>query len=442
MNDVLRRQAEERPDSPAVITAEGVVTWATLEAQVTTTARSLAETGAGEGDVVAVDADGSIRTLVVLHAAWRLGVAAAPLHPKLTARERQAAIDALEGFEPEPPKEPGLETAAILWTSGSTGSPRGIVLPARAFRHNALATASRLSLDSSDRWLTTLSLAHVGGLAMVARAAHVGSAVVLADAFATGSFHDRCRAHHVTHASLVPTMLLRLVNEGRPAPPSLRAVLVGGAAATPELVSRAIGLGYPVALTYGLTEAGSQVATATPDETRADVATVGRALDGVELRIDDRDRICVRGPTLATAIVGEGSLPIDDDGWLVTGDVGALDENGVLRVGGRADTRIITGGVNVDPLEVERALTALDGVKEACVVGRPDPEWGMRVEAVVVLDEGADSLDGEALRTELAEQLSPAKLPKAFHTLDALPVNRNGKVDRAAVVGLIESTSR
>lgn len=439
MNDVLQRQAEERPHSPAVITDQGVVTWATLAAQVATTAQSLADTGAGEGDVVAVDADGSVRTLVILHAAWSLGVATAPLHPKLTPRERQAAIDALEGFEPESSDDPGLRTAAILWTSGSTGLPRGIALPAKAFLHNASATASRLSLDASDRWLTTLSLAHVGGLAMAARAAHVGSALVLMDAFTTTAFHEECRAHSVTHASLVPTMLLRLVNEGRSAPPSLKAVLIGGAAATPQLISRAIGLGYPVALTYGLTEASSQVATATPEETRADATHVGRALDSVQVRIDDRGRICIRGPTLATAVVGEGALPIDDEGWLVTSDVGTLDDGGVLRVGGRVDAQIITGGVNVDPVEVERALTALEGVKEACVVGRPDPEWGTRVEAVIVSSEGTGAADVEALKSELAKTLSPAKLPKAIHVVEALPLNRNGKVDRASVLRSLEA---
>ncbi len=435
--DPVSENARTRPEAVAVVADQGVVTWKSLDHQVEQTVQHLSAAGADPYDVVAVDADYTLRTIIVVHAAWRLGVAIAPLHPGLTPTERKAAHAALEAFEPD--RESSVdshraqETAAVVWTSGSSGEPRGVALPARSFAHNAVATAQRLGLEPTDRWLTTLSLAHVGGLALLARAAHLGCAVVLSKGFSAEDFRQQCDAARVTHASLVPTMLARLLDDGTRAPDSLRAVLLGGAAAPPSLVERAIALGYPIALTYGMTEAGSQIATATPAQVRADPGSVGAPLDGVELRFDSDGQILVRGPTLATHIVGEGALGIDTDGWLHTGDFGDLRDDALLHVGGRLDARIVTGGVNVDPLEVERALTELPAITSACVVGLPDPEWGERIEAAITVAEGAPDPEIESVRAQLRGRLSAPKLPKRVLVVESLPLGRNKKIDRDRV---------
>ncbi|MGD8872241.1 MAG: AMP-binding protein, partial [Gemmatimonadota bacterium] len=246
----------------------------------------------------------------------------------------------------------------------------------------------------------------------------------------------------VSHASVVPTQLLRLLDargDRRP-PQTFRCALVGGARAPTDLIRRAQALGWPLALTYGLTEATSQVATAPPALTATKPGTVGRPLESVEIRLADDGEILVRGATVVS-----GYLAVDDrdvaapDGWLHTGDLGRLDEDGDLWVTGRRVDRIVTGGVTVDAVEVEEAIRGYDGVRDVCVVGLPDPEWGERVAASVVPLEGAIDLD--ALTTFLRGRLSGPKLPRVLRASPELPRNANGKVDRGAVREVLSAPS-
>jgi O-succinylbenzoic acid--CoA ligase len=231
----------------------------------------------------------------------------------------------------------------------------------------------------------------------------------------------------VTHLSAVPVTLARLLEarNGRRAPSTLRCVLLGGAAAPPALVDRAIALGYPVALTYGLTEATSQVATAPPDEVRTKPGSVGRPLRGVEVRLGTDGEIFVAGPTVAGAAARGG--------WLATGDLGRLDADGDLWVTGRLSDRIVTGGVTVEPGEVEAALLHHPSVAEVAVIGEPDETWGERIVAVVVPRDPTRPPSLEGLLELARDSLGPAKRPRAVRIVDALPRNANGKVDRAAL---------
>ncbi|MDT8369557.1 MAG: AMP-binding protein, partial [Longimicrobiales bacterium] len=247
----------------------------------------------------------------------------------------------------------------------------------------------------------------------------------------------------ITHASLVPTMLRRVLDarpEGADAT-GLRAVLVGGAAADPDLLRRAVEAGIPVAATWGMTETASQVATATPAETAADPTHAGRALPGVALRASAAGRLEVRTPTLALGELVDGRVrPLaDGEGWFATDDLGAIDPHGFVRVTGRLSDRIISGGVNVDPVEVEREIRALDWARDVAVFGVPDPEWGERVVAAVVVapgeGRGAPALLA-ALLAALPDTLSGARRPKALYRVDAIPLNANGKVDRRRLAQL------
>ncbi len=235
--------------------------------------------------------------------------------------------------------------------------------------------------------------------------------------------------------SLVPTQLLRLLEaaEGAPPPASLRCILLGGAGTPSSLLERALAGGWPVALTYGLTEATSQVATAPPAATRRKPGSVGPPLHGVELRIASDGEILVHGSTLATCYVGEGAGPLtDEDGCHHTGDLGRVDHEGDLWVIGRRIDRIVSGGVTVDAVEVEDALRSHPGVADACVVGVADSIWGERVAAWVEPNWGA-ALDLHEIDAYLRTRLAPAKLPRRFHFGSGLPRNANGKMDRAAV---------
>jgi O-succinylbenzoic acid--CoA ligase len=431
----LLDEAAGAPEAVALVTPERTWTLEQVDLAVSERAEELRAQGTPAGTIVPLTVDPDVETVLRLLAIWRVGATPAPLNSKLTEAERSAASHALEGRR--------SDAQAVLWTSGTEGRPRGVAISYRNFAASALASRARLDLIPEDAWLASLSPAHVGGLALVTRALLVGSRLVVVGAFDAGRTLGLIAAGTVTHASLVPTQLLRLldISGGQPPPDTFRCALIGGAHAPDGLVSRALDAGWPLALTYGMTEATSQVATASPELTRRKPGTVGKPLDGVEVRIAADGEILVRGPTVAMGYVGTDVTDVvAPDGWLHTGDIGRLDDEGDLWVTGRRAERIVTGGVTVDAVEVEEALRAYPAVADACVVGLPDAEWGQRVAAWVVPE--GDGVDATELGHFLRGRLSGPKLPRVLHVGDVLPRNPNGKVDRAAVLRELSARQR
>lgn len=468
--DALAAQARERPGAPALLGAEPL-SYAALDERVETLARGLVAAGVAPGEPVALVARPRPEALVAVHAIARAGASLAPVHPSWTDEEAVRFLDAVRprlvlagagctdqarrvvqapplvllsgggsaralAASDLPPSEATLpgpaEIAALVATSGTAGLARVARLPRAGLDHVTRASASRLGLRPDDTWLASLQLAHVGGIALVLRAALTGAAVRPLERFDAAAVAGLAEEGAFTHAALVPTMLHDLLRErgGAEAPAGLRCLLVGGAGAAPSLVEEATRLGYPIALTYGLTEASSQVATAPVHEVARDPTRVGPPLRGVSVRLSDEGEVLVAGPTVFSGYL-DGQGPVRD-GWLHTGDLGELGADGTLRITGRLSARIISGGVNVDPSEVEAALVTHPGVAEAGVVGVPDPRWGERVVAgVVAREDGA--VDAEGLAAFLAGRLAPAKRPRAYAFLTELPRNANGKLDRAAL---------
>ncbi|TDQ58511.1 O-succinylbenzoic acid--CoA ligase [Actinomycetospora succinea] len=350
-----------------------------------------------------------------------------------------AALAALEGRGPavlpigpgDPAPGPDLlapvddDVAAVVTTTGSTGAPKAVLLPAAALIASADATYARLG--PPGRWLLALPAHHIAGLQVLLRSARAGSPAVVMDlrsGFRPDAF--AALAPGVAYTSLVPTQLVRLLDAGGAALDALRgvtAVLLGGAAADASLLARAAAEGVPVVTTYGMSE------------TCGGCVYDGRPLDGVTVTLEDDGRIRLGGATVAAgyrgAVSAADTAAFLPDGFR-TNDLGAWSADGRLEVLGRADDVIVTGGEKVAPATVERALLALSGVREACVVGVPDPEWGARVVAAVV----GDGLDAEALRAAVAPGLGRAA-PRAVTVLDALPLRGIGKPDRAAVRALL-----
>lgn len=499
--DVLGSAVASWPDALAL--TDGVRRW---------TYQDLAETVAPlrarlDGARAALVLDPSAGAVIGLHAALSSGALVAPLNPRLTEAELSASLAAItpdhvvtsraherrvadaawaagmgldrDGIAPAQgtptgsggdlvllrcsrtgrraaPSSPDAgagDALAVVWTSGTAGRPRGVLLLEAAFRHSAEASRERLGLGPKDRWYLSLSIGHVGGLALVLRAAMLGAGLVTRGGPDIADLSDLIDSGEVTHASLVPIQFRRLIEHRgeRPLPATLRCLLVGGGPAHRDLVERAVAAGYPAALTYGLTEATSQVATAPPALVREKPGTVGPPLRGVDVRIAPDREILVRGPTLAAGTLGGDALAVDDEGWLHTGDLGELDEAGHLWITGRISDRIVTGGFTVDPTEIEAVLEAHPAVREVAAVGIPDQEWGERIVAVVVLEHGraTDRLDGGsggAVRDVVSElealcrgRLTSPKVPRRWLVLDALPRNPNGKVDRDQVGSLVVS---
>jgi O-succinylbenzoic acid--CoA ligase len=429
--DFVVEAAARWPDRPALTGDRRSWTYSELDAWVEELARRIRdEDGARSGEVLALTAEPEPQGVAFLFASWRAGLTAAPLSPLLSEPERAQALRALTAVRPP-------EGRAILWTSGTSGRSRGVVLSEEGLRASAAGAARRLGLGEADRWLLSLSVAHVGGLALVTRSVLLGAELIAIGRFEAERVSDLIDAGRATHLSLVPTQLSRLLDARgtRPAPPTLRCALIGGAHATEGLVRRALDAGWPLALTYGMTEMTSQVTTASPDLVRRKTGSVGAPLEGVEVRIDTGGEIVTRGPTQALGYLGLDVSLADEEGWYHTGDLGVLDEEGHLTVTGRCSERIVTGGISVDPLEIEGVLRAHPAVREACVVGVPDPDWGEKLAAAVVPIE--TQLDLEAVDAWSRERLGGPKRPRRWLVLDALPLNRNGKVDRAAVLALV-----
>ncbi len=414
----LPRAARTHPERPAV----NELTYAELLAHAREAAAALAARGVGPGQRVALALPPGTTFVVALHAVWLLGAVVVPHDLRLTPGERPPADHLVEHLERAPAEERALAAAHDLdapalglQTSGTSGSPKPVTLTFGNLLWSALGSAAALGVAPEDRWLCTLPLSHVGGLSIVVRSAIYATHALVHERFETQRVLAALATGGVTLVSLVPTTLQRLLDAGLRAPPDLRCALLGGAPVPPALQARAAVLGVPVAQTYGLTEACSQVTTQAPGERGADA---GPPLFCTRVRVAEDGELHVRGPTLAGG------------GELATGDLGHLDADGRLTLTGRKADTILTGGENVAPTEVEAVLGEHPDVAEAAVHGRPDPEWGEAVVATVV---ARAPVSEEALRAHCAARLAPFKVPKAIAFADALPRTRSGKLLRRAL---------
>jgi O-succinylbenzoic acid--CoA ligase len=466
--DWLAARAAASPDAEAVAAAEGVLTFGALDAGATAAARRLAAVGVARGTRVALALGSGLPFVVLAHALARLGAVMVPLNTRLApaeaswqladsrarlvvcddahgslaagaARATGARVLALDELEAAIPAEVALDHGAdlaapqgIIYTSATSGRPKGALLSFGNHWWNAIGSALNLGLHRDDRWLVPLPLYHVGGLAVVWRGAIYGIPVAIHDRFDPDAANHAIDAGGVTIISVVSTMLRRMLDArgDRPYPSALRCVLLGGGPAPVELIERCLAAGVPVAPTYGLTEAASQVATLRPDEVARRPASSGRPLLPVEVRADGEE-ILVRGPTV---MLGYADRPEETaaalrDGWLRTGDLGRLDDEGYLYVLDRREDLIVSGGENVYPAEVEAVLMQHPAVADAGAIGVPDPEWGQAVMAVVVPRPGAH-LDEAAVRAFCADRLARYKVPRRIWAAAALPRGPGGKLLR------------
>jgi O-succinylbenzoic acid--CoA ligase len=437
VDDWLARAAEALPDRPALIAADGTRSFAQLEQEARAAAARLAALGAARGDRVGLVVELTPQCVVLLHAFTKLGVVVVPVDPRAPAPAVEGMLDAagaelvirdpgeVLGATPDAGADlqDGFDTDSphcVIHTSGTAGQPTPIELTYGNHLWSAIGAGVRIGVAPTDRWLACLPLHHIGGLSIVLRCALYRIPLVLQPFDAVG-VGDAIERHGATIVSLVPSMLARLLDAGAPLH-RLRCAVIGGGPAPVQLLQRAIAAGAPVAPTYGLTETASQVATMPPAETPQRLGSAGPPILETEVRIDDDGRICVRGSTVAPGFAGP-------DGWLVTGDLGRLDEDGYLYVLGRADDVIVTGGKNVSPGEVEEVLLEHPRVADAAVHGRDDPEWQQAVVASVVLA-GDNGVSEEELRAFCRERIAPHKVPKAVNFVAELPRNETGKLLR------------
>lgn len=506
--DLLADRVETIPDRTALVDADRDEQWTyrRLHVRVERRAGVLSDRGVEPGDAVGLLMKTGVSFVELVHAAMRLRATLVPLNVALPAevlasQVERAALDwlvcaseteatAVELLDPERvfavrrptsesvhiPDRPSRDairtldrptnrladsdpidrdhvdhvpvdrdwTELIQFTSGTTGEPKGVRLTAGNLVASASASASRLGVDPSDRWLVCLPTYHVGGLAPVIRSTLYGTTVVLQRAFDAEGTPRAMGEYEITGVSLVPTMLVRMLDAGWTPPGHLRFVLLGGAPASAELIDRCEARGVPVFPTYGSTETASQIATATPAEAFEHEGTVGKPLERTEVTVVDEagdpvgpgtiGELVVDGPTVTPGYLDdEQTAAAFGPHGLQTGDVGYRDEGGRLWVVGRTDDTIVTGGEKVHPARVADAIREHPAVEAVAVVGIPDPEWGERVGALVVGGVDRKALDVDGLSDHCRERLAGFEVPKTWGFADELPRTASGTVDREVV---------
>jgi len=348
------------------------------------------------------------------------------------------------------------EPAVVIFTSGTSGKPKAVLLSHRALLaglHQLLHVSKRLPQqideNSGDVGLHTGPLFHIGGVQTLQRALTVGGTLIMPSGkYDPAEALELIERYRVSRWSAVPTMVSRLLEhpdiQTRDVS-SLRSLTVGGAPIHLELLEKIRtglpGAGARVPTGFGLTENGGQATAASGRDTAERPGGLGRPLPCVEVSflphagLPDAE-VLLRSPTQMIGFLGDEESPIDGEGWLHTGDLGRLDEDGHLWITGRSKDLIIRGGENIAPVAVERALMTVPGVTEVAVVGIPHPDLGEEVMAYVVTEDQQQT--PETLAAALRGTLSSFAVPTRWHIQhEPLPTNHAGKIDKAALPGLV-----
>lgn len=377
--------------------------------------------------LIAIDLPGGEAFVAAVRRAWTAGDAVLPIDQRLPVAARLALLDSMAPAaivdvdgERTVPNGRGVDDgdALVMPTSGSTGSPKGVVLTHAQLDASAAATSARLGVAPDDHWLACLPLAHIGGFSVLTKAWAAGTPLTVLPGFEAGAVTAAAR-QGCTLVSLVPTALARID------PALFRLILLGGSRPPADRPANCV-------TTYGLTESGGGVVyDGRPlDGVEVRIGSIGTSSTGSDVESEGEGEIFLRGPMLTRAY-RDGTVPLDDHGWLATGDLGEWRSDGRLHVAGRRGDLIITGGENVWPETVEAALREAAGVADAAVAGVPDPEWGQRVVAWIVPADAADPPSLSRLRAAVAERLPTFMAPKEIVVIDVVPRTALGKVVRA-----------
>ena len=483
--DWLKRQASTYPDIIAIQNGSTSLTYGQLYHDVGKLAGALALSGVDTGQRVAILARHGISFAVGMHALMQLDAILVPINYRLTSREiawqlQNADVHlllydeqyaelahkvadelpvplSLWNLQTHPTEDTPVyrthvnlsNTQVIMYTSGTTSHPKGVMLTYENHLWMAMASALQLGLHNNDKWLAPTPLFHMSGLGVLMKSVIYGTTAVLHDTFDPDAVNHTIDNDGITLISVVPVMLQRMLEArgGRPYPRHLRCVLLGGSSAPKPLLEQCARIGLPVAQSYGLTEACSQVTTLSPHEGLRKAGSYGKPLFPTEVAIvKDNElvgpgvegEIIVRGPTVSPGYFNnpEATAKAFKDGWLYTGDVGYLDEDGYLYTLDRRKDLIVSGGENVYPAEVEAVLLTHPAVADAGVVGFEDPTWGQAPVAFIKLRLAAE-VTTEELQAFCRDRLAGYKVPKRIFWVDSLPRNASGKLMRGKLRAIV-----
>lgn len=466
----LTKQAYLSPNNKAITVHEGEsLTFSQLKKRSKSFARKLATINVKKQEKVAILSDNCLDMVIAIHALSYLQCVVVFLNTRLTATElnyqlENAQVDLLITNHSQ--KKSGLNVKNIMtyeeiydekeqqtvhlieeinlahpftmmYTSGTTGHPKGVVHTYGNHWWSALSSALNLGLHKNDKWLATLPLFHVGGLSILMRSVIYGISIYLFEQYDRQAVHDALMTKNITIASLVTVMLRDLINELGDTfyPETVRCLLLGGGSIPEAVLQQVKQKKLPVFQSYGMTETSSQIVTLSSDDALKKLGSAGKPLMPAQLKINEKDEhgigeIFVKGPMVINGyynneLANEQSFI---NGWLKTGDLGYLDEDGFLYVIDRRSDLIISGGENIYPSEIENHLLKNSNVIEAAVVGKHDDKWGEIPVAFIVTND--KNVSKEKIKQKLTLSLASYKIPKAIYFLDSLPKTASNKIQR------------
>ncbi|MDN4607802.1 o-succinylbenzoate--CoA ligase [Sporosarcina highlanderae] len=466
----LLKRSSLTPNRTALSFEDRQWTFLQLKEEAVLIARKLRMNGLVEGDRIALLGPSTPDMVFVIHGCLLAGLEIVMLNSRLSAKEILWQLDDSNAFrlivEDELFHQIGIKdvpmitfsslqsseqrdlsvsemwdasrTITIMYTSGTTGFPKGVRQTAGNHTSSALSSVLNLGLTDDDRWLCTMPLFHISGFSILVRSVIYGMEVRLYNKFDTESVVDELRKGSVTRMSVVGTSLQRILDEfektGNVAHPNFRTMLAGGGPVPDNYLRRAEDCKLPVLQTYGMTETSSQTATLSAEDALRKSGSAGKPLFFNQIKIRDTEKagefgeVLIAGPHVTPGYIGHAAErdPLED-GWLPTGDIGYFDQEGYLFIVDRRSDLIISGGENIYPAEVENVLLSHPNVTEAGVCGKAHPEWGSVPVAFIVV---SGEVTEEDLEVHCQQLLARYKVPKAFYFVDQLPRNASNKLLR------------
>ena len=465
----LTKQSQLSPKRSAIELVNGEsITFQELEERSKQFAGRLAALGVDKGQHIGVLSSNSLEMVYTIHALSYLGAVAVMLNIRLTDGElnfqlNDAEVEFLITDQEQTQRNLNVaqmvtykeiaeqdqaetrnfredihldDAFTIMYTSGTTGQPKGVVHTYGNYWWSCIASALNLGLHHNDKWLISLPLFHVSGMSTLMKSAIYGMPIYLMKKFDETKVHEAIMHDNITIVSVVTVMLQRLMEklgEDR-YPETMRCFLLGGGPAPRILLEKAKAKSIPVFQSYGMTETTSQIATLSAEDALTHIGSAGQALLPAQIKIaepaeDGVGEIIVKGPMVTKGYYKneEANEESFQNGWLYTGDLGYLDDGGYLYVVDRRTDLIISGGENIYPSEIENALLKIPAIKEAGVTRMEDEMWGHVPVAYVVLQE---PITEEEIIEALHDYLAKYKIPKKIHFVDSLPRNAANKLMR------------